>query len=129
LFIEVSNARHPKKVDRLLHTAVVTIVTNNLHFLFIELIYITTTRITMKFQSDAQTTRTSPTALSSSNSILQALSNGSVVDTSVLPPVPVSAEVRRERLRMILASAIAVIESCSSDPIESSKTQPPQPPQ
>jgi hypothetical protein len=82
----------------------------------------------MKSQSDAQTTRTSPKALSSSNSILQVLSNGSVVDTSVLP-IPVSAEVRREGLRMILESAIEVIESGDFDHIDSSKTQSPQPPQ
>jgi hypothetical protein len=113
LFIEVSYARPPQKLTYSLKEQLITTTT--------------ATTTTMKSPSDAQNTRTNPSALSSSNSILQALSGGNVVETPVLP-IPVSAEVRRERLRMILASAIAVIESGNFDPIDSSKTQPPQPP-
>jgi hypothetical protein len=86
----------------------------------------------MKSPSDAQNTSTIPTTLS--NSILQALSSGSLVENSVLPiPVthtsPESTEVQRERLRMIINLAIAMIEDSGDfDPLESSKADP-HPPQ
>jgi hypothetical protein len=85
----------------------------------------------MKFSSDAQNTITNPPTLS--NSTLQALLSGNLVDTLVLPVTmtqtsPESAEVRRERLRMIIDSAIAMIDSGDFDPIKSS-TANPQPPQ
>jgi hypothetical protein len=79
----------------------------------------------MKSPSDAQNTSTNPTNLN--NSILQALSSSNVVDTSVLPITMTpheSAAVRRRRLRMILDSAIALIDSDDFDPIDSSMAHP-----
>jgi hypothetical protein len=93
---------------------------------------------TMKSPSNTPNTSdnnlTNPTTLS--NSIrLAALSNSNVVDTpSVLPTStrtitssPESEAVQRERLRVFLDFAIAVIDSDDLDPIESSsKHQSPQ---
>jgi hypothetical protein len=83
----------------------------------------------MKSPSDTQNTSESTftNLTTSSNSILQAaLSSSKVVDTSlVLPPntktntsSPESEAVRRERLRVILDFAIAVIDSDDPDLIE-----------